>query len=360
MHHSIQIVFKPGLFWLLIKNNEKNMVKRVIDPSFKDLPKTSGIKDSATRNSAIERRAKTGKDNIHSFYVSLFKKLKTVSGNKGRKLRVPNPEIYRNGNGSGFNPDVLERYEEGVRYVEIKGFCTHNSQVECAFIQFGRYLQHLIQRIENGDNLPSVDYALFKYSNGHDKIFECNRHGKKEDDGKKHVCGNDCLVKRLSERTHTLVVAPENLMLGLSSSDSFNSKSRRNQTNSLSSWNHQDYIILRAGACLSRLTGSRSVNRVDKLGDILDGNVSSQLRDLLVLDGLRMIRERSPSDISCTYSYGKEEIEYPVKPFDIVRFEMTKADERTWLQNLLKYQEKILYRAMGITNLDQVVYEHEF
>lgn len=334
--------------------------KRLFVPDFVPLPKTTGIKDTEERNIAIRSRAKAGKENISNFYSAVLSQLNTAP-DRGEKLDIPDPSVYWVNIQS--RPDILERYKDGSRAIEIKGFSTHKGQVQCSHIQAARYLQFLLLRLKEGETLPSVDYAIFKYTNGHFNIFECDKSRDKDSEGRSHKCDNYCLAERLSGKTLNLSVIPLNLLLGFFSSLEFTLKDRMNQASSQSSWNHQDYLYIRAGTTFSRLHGggnSRIIYPIQNLQEFLDGFIPPKLREILVLDGLQMVREESPP-LVCEYKEPwRQMARFSVNPFQIVRFKMARADERQWLRNFRRHHQKILKKIMGINNLEEVVHEPEF
>src|SRR3989344_9070826 len=62
-----------------------------------------------------------------------------------------------------FRPDVVHNRKTGKGYTEVKAVSTRTSQPQCYFGQLENYCFQLLKRIDEGDELPWVDYAFFRY-----------------------------------------------------------------------------------------------------------------------------------------------------------------------------------------------------
>ena len=201
----------------------------------------------------------------------------------------------QNGNGGGFHPDIKDETIYGDKLTEVKACSFHASQTLCGEAQLRGYGEELLQRLDAGQQFPSVDYAIIRYGNNSTSPAKLSQRQ---------------LMAHLPRIGRSLLIMPYPLVLAsaiLSPSDS------KNHSTSDSGRNEECYRILKAGFINSFHKDPRQV-----LDDIEARLYDEDLGDLkpedFHLQDLAFGRSQYPQNI---WSWGHNIRTFPVLQFDL-------------------------------------------
>ena len=324
------------------------MGKRVIIPEARQNPITPEYevlppkpKSNFEIPQYIHNRSQAKKKNVSTFYDALCQSLRTGTVSKGVELDIDDPSLYGVGFET-FRPDVLKLYEKGVEFTEVKVAQFRRGEFLCASRQLPKYYERLMERLELGDPLPSVNYAFVRYGNRDDyELHHCLKDGKKDGNGK-HRCSNKCLTKNLTTKTKDVSFIHFPVLLGIVASSRFHRNKRMDHSTS-SGRDNEDYIHLATRIC-SVLHGDKLKSPVKNMDDLLEDSIDQDLRKILMLDSFKIVRTVSPENLTCKPAGMGE---YPIKQFPIVRFEIPEDAEKEWLKNFKRYNGELLTRCVG-------------
>lgn len=287
-------------------------------------------------------RARAKKQNVTNYYHALIQSIRTGPCYKGQELAVQEPEEFGVGT-STFSPDVLKLYKTGPEYNEVKSAQWRRGEIQCAKNQLLRYYKLLMERLELGDELPAVNYVFLRYGTYKDyELHHCDKEGKNQGNGN-HRCDNKCLTKNLTSKKLEVSVIPLNLLLAIFSLSRFHRIKEMDHTTSTGR-NQESYILL-ARKVFSAFQGHSRKPPIKNLEELLQDSVNPELKQILMIDKLKIKRSNSPEDFTCS-PLGLN-TDYKISQFPIVRFEMNKNAEKQWLDNFHRYNGELLYRCAG-------------
>lgn len=289
----------------------------------------------------IHERSQAKKRNVSAFFDSLVQSIRTGTDSRGYELDVEDPGYYGVGVDT-FSPDVLKLYDLGPEYTEVKVAQFRRGNFLCARNQLARGYKLLMERLEQGDELPGFNYAFIRYGTHDDyELHHCLRDGKKNGTGI-HRCDNKCLTTNATNKIRDVSIVPFNLLLGIFSSSEFHRERPMNHSSSTGR-DYEHYIHLATSLC-SVFHGHARKAPAKTIEDVIQDSIDSDLRDLLMLDSFEIVRTLSPKNLTCQ-PVGMDK--YAIRQFPIVRFEIGKDAEEEWLRNFKRYNGKLLTRCIG-------------
>lgn len=131
--------------------------------------------------------------NIGEFYRSLYKGIFY----NGHAPDYSKYTIHLEAEDRFFSPDITMNGLYGTDFTEIKGRHMGNSQQHCRKAQVENYSFALLQRIDQEDMVPSVNYAFFMYGDSNPL--------------KLYSMAPDEAMKKLAESTKELLIVPLNI-----------------------------------------------------------------------------------------------------------------------------------------------------
>ena len=290
-------------------NRKKDIIVR---PKFIRQIKARSPEDAQTKRAISSK-------NTGTFYAHLFT---TIGGGTVHHSSRDEIEEVFSGDRRNFLPDVVHNRKTGKGYTEIKAVSTRTSQPQCYFGQLENYCLQLLKRIDEGDELPWVDYAFFRY-------------------GDRNLCGqssftNQELMRKLAQNTRDLLILPLNLVfLVLMNSPS---EVRDHSSNSQTRANCSYWKVRSSMLNLFHMNSEKAVERV--LED--DRYIGNLERDDLFIDELYSMKLESPR-----IHTPKPNI---IKPFEITKFRLPYLVYKEWLYHFKNNHQRIL-GELGIRDL---------
>ncbi len=271
------------------------------------------------------KRSVIAKKNLGRYFVEVYTAL--YGGEVNQEFRS---SLFQSQNGTRkFSPDITRVDKNGINYTEVKGFSLYSGNCFINPGQLENYCYSFLQRVEEGDLAPSVNYAFFRYGRSHESP-EIQK------------LTNQELMKTLSNKgvynTHNLLIFPLNLMLFLISAPvysikNFNRGSSRRYGRDNRSW------LLRTGHVSKFHKGLESID------GFLTSADSEEIKGLFMIDKLKVRKYKSPKKTYC----GR----YKVNPFEITEYYFEERDAAEWAKHFAETREKIL-RHVGIEDLSLV------
>lgn len=302
---------------------------RVLRPEIRDQIEVNSPTD------ATIRRFIAG-ENTSSFYSQVYR----ASGNgKGRIPQLDGRHesiLFPWGEERHFRPDVVHKRKTGHGYTEVKAVSTHTSQPHCSVPQFEDYAFALLNRIEHGDEIPWIDYAVFRY--GKDSFRGQHKHD------------NGDLIERLSGVTRDLTIIPFNLALFVFMNSP---EQARNQQSSWTPTHQRGYYDVR-GRTINFLQNEEPQVALEKILD--SGTLADRSRKyknaILKSLHLRELEVTRPEPKPMETYAGD-----PVAPFQIARFRLPDNEYQAWKTSFFENHPKIM-RRLGARDLYQELQEH--
>ena len=232
-----------------------------------------------------------------------------------------------------FSPDIIGLDHFGRHFTEVKAISRRIYDPSCRVNQLEAYCFSLLESISEGDELPSVDYAFFRY--GHRNHL-----------GWRNL-NNSQLSRRISENVNNLTIVPLNLLFFLSL---FLPPQDRYQTSSTSGVDPQKFFRIK-GSMLRRVHDEedtlpdflREYSNLgrDYLGKRAYFGTEEEIADAFSLDKLKVEKTMSPP-LRMHY-YGSE---YPLTQFAIARCFLPEEDYKNWLNHFYEGHEVIFEKLM--------------
>jgi len=314
------------------------MVNKLMVPKFIDQICPSDIlRDPEELEKYKRTRTAISSYNTATFYTLLFQLLEKggISNPSKKDLKV-----FLEGGSKNHKSDSKLIDGDGEHRAEIKAAAFRNKH-KCAKDQFKNYCLKLLNRLKEGDKLPSVNYAFFRYGHWSDyKLYpDLGKSGQEKNHGS--------LLERFCYETRDLTIVPLNLLIAFLSSIEFFKAASMNQTSSRFSRKSVDQFHLYGGR-LSELHNGQVMKEL--LDGLKDEDFSYMTNpEWLELDSLRL-RKYSLDDLPDNFycrERGKRK-RYEIKPFSITRFDMSKAAEKRWLKSFKEHYEEIATEWLGI------------
>ncbi|MEK6888513.1 MAG: hypothetical protein AABW80_00210 [Nanoarchaeota archaeon] len=109
------------------------------------------------------------KRNIGVFFTGLSAIY--LDGGKVRRITKADTVRLIDGQALTFRPDLTQKDSKGLHFTEVKAVSkAHGGQVFLYTKQLAHYIGAMMQRMNKGDRLPSVNYVLWRYANRNDNI----------------------------------------------------------------------------------------------------------------------------------------------------------------------------------------------
>ena len=277
-------------------------------------------KEDAEKRSIISRR------NTSRFFTQIYQYIYGGKINFGKK---GNLDIFLENGRKNFSPDIVESSGNGIVYTEVKSHSVRMNSPHCSITQLENYCYFFLNKL-NSKRVPRVDYSIFRYG-------DWNTHGLQK-------LNSSQFVDKLSEVNKKLLILPLNLVFFLLT---FSRHERRDQTNSESPLDFQDYFMPR-GKILTRLQDGNCAisDLISSYGNLseLEKRFFRGLEDLALQD-LQVDKTLSPR-IQIEHR-GKI---YCVKPFPITKYFHNTKKYQKWLAHFSKNHERIM-EDFGLRNL---------
>lgn len=328
----------------------------VFSPAYLPLPEKP--KSNFQLGGYMAERSHAKKKNLAAFFTGVHDQLRTVPESWGQEVSINSEDYGDNGDmPMRHNADRFTGYERGgVVQSEIKASASRGGKYTMPLVQLKKYAASLIERSES-EKLPSVHYSFFFYGQrGADyDAYKCERSGKKDKRAGigRHICVNDCLNMNLARDFKQAAVIPLNLMIALFSSDEFHKRYIHDQSSSWISNGAQGYLHF-SNTTISRLNGYKR-DPVASVGELLGDHVDDELRNLLELDSLKIVRGQTPDNLVSRVNGSSA----PVASVPITMFDMPKAAERRWLDKLWENGEWLMEERLGLGPLYDSSFEVE-
>lgn len=323
-------------------------MKRVIVPDFKDqVCPGDRLKNPAELATYKRKRIVIAGHNVSSFYIHLYQAME-----RGR-IHVYSPQDFRKilegSNGTGFHPDVIKQSRHGMMFTEIKASAFRN-KVKSSSNQLKRYSIALLDRLrEEGEELPWVEYAFFRYGSWDSyKTYAGDAKKCREKDHRS-------LITRLSDETKDLTIVPLNLLIAIFSSPDFHVRENMNQATSnaflYGGRQYQGQLNVYGGR-FSDI--HRKVKNVQDLISRLMERTRIDHPEWLCLDELEIQKSELGEDYSCQSSDNEDSpfyIKREITPFPIIRFRMNKDAKKKFLANYQRHFARMFEQWVRIGDL---------
>ncbi|GBE19847.1 MAG TPA: hypothetical protein ENG87_02560 [Candidatus Pacearchaeota archaeon] len=229
-----------------------------------------------------------------------------------------------------FRPDIVKKTPYGLEYTEIKANSTNGSMPHCGINQIENYCYLLLNRLDRGDEFPSVDYSFFRYGYNYTRYLHKLRRNK--------------FIEKLSDLVRFGTILPINLMFFICSLSRIKTK---NHEKSESGMDFVDYFMPRGSMITLLNQNKHAVSELIKRASEDNSNIKYGFKDNLSIDD-RLIEDLSLKKLRCgkinyegvSVVCGKKT--HTINPFPVTRWSFSKDDYKRWLNHFSKNHKRIL------------------